>query len=599
MAASDIIETGGIATFDIKVDGNLIPDTLRIFSIHVEKRTNKIPTAKIIVLDGQAETGTFDASSSATFKPGGKVTIEAGYDSTNKLIFSGIITRQTIRIDEMVGSALEVECRDPAVKMIVGRKSLTYSKKKDSDIIESIIGTYSDLTPDVTATTTTWPEQIQYYVTDWDFIMARAEVNGLVVNAINGKISVQKPDANATPVLTVKYGANLISFNADLNAVTQLGSVKASTWDYKNQVVSSGEASNDVPGPGNITSKELSAVVGLADFQLQTTAPLEADDLTQWCKAQLIKSEYSKIQGEAKFQGTSIVEPGTFITLAGLGDRFNGNHYVSGVEHDYADGNWVTEASIGLPSTWFMEEPDVMAQPASGLLPSASGLFNGTVKKMDSDPDSQFRILVDVPLFDANGAGIWARISNFYSTNGAGVFFLPEVGDEVILGFLNEDPRYPIILGSMYSGTKNKPFTGLTPNEKNTTKAIVSKSGIYLQFDDDKKILTITTPSKNVIVMSDDQKSIKITDQNSNSITMDSDGISMQSPNNISLKADKQVTIAGQQGVKVSASAGDVETSGINIKETADSQYSCEGGEMAKMNSGMELTLKSAMIMIN
>lgn len=599
MAASDIIETGGIATFDIKVDGSLIPSTFAVFSITVEKKTNKIPTAKILILDGEADTGTFDASSSATFKPGGKVTIEAGYDSTNQLIFSGIITRQSIRIDEHIGSALEIECRDSAVKMIVGRKSLTYAKKKDSEIIQSIIGTYSDLTADVTSTTTTWPEQIQYYVTDWDFILARAEVNGLVVNAINGKVTVQKPAANATPVLTVKYGGNLISFNADMNAISQLGSVKASTWDYKNQVISSGEASNDVAGPGNITSKELSAVVGLADFQLQTTAPIETADLTEWCKAQLIKSEYSKIQGEAKFQGTSIVEPGTYITLQGLGDRFNGDHYVSGVEHDFSDGNWTTEVSIGLPSTWFIEEPDVMAQPASGLLPCARGLFNGTVKKMYEDPDSQFRILVDVPLFDANGEGIWARISNLYSTNGAGVFFLPEVGDEVILGFLNEDPRYPIILGSMYSGTKNIPFTGLSPNQKNTTKAIVSKSGIYLEFDDDKKVLTIETPSKNIIVMSDDQKTITITDQNNNSVTMASDGITMKSPNNISLQADKQITIQGKQGVKVLAPGGDVETSGINIKETADSQYSCEGGELAKMNSGMELTLKSAMIMIN
>lgn len=599
MAASDNIETGSVATYDIKVDGNLIPDVFGIYAITVEKKTNRIPLAKIVILDGKAETGMFDASSSATFKPGGKVTIEAGYDSDNKLIFSGIITKQTIRIDETIGSALEVECRDLAIKTIIGRKSLTFSKKKDSDIIESILGNYSDLTADVTATTTVWPEQVQYYVTDWDFILARAEVNSLVVNAINGKISVQKPDATPTPVLIVKYGDNLLSFNAEMNAVTQLGAVKASTWDFKNQVISSGEASNDLAGPGNISSKDLAAVIGLADYQLQTTAPVESADLTTWCQAQLIKSEYAKIQGEAKFQGTNLVEPGTYITLQGLGDRFNGNHLVSGVEHDFSNGNWVTEVTIGLPPTWFMDEPDIMAQPASGLLPGARGLFNGTVKKMYEDPDTQFRILVDVPLFDTNGEGIWARLSNFYSTNGAGVFFMPEVGDEVILGFLNEDPRYPIILGSLYSGTKNVPFTGLSADQKNSIKAIVSKSGISVEFDDDKKIFTIATPSKNTIVLSDDAQQISITDQNNNSVVMSSSGIVMKSPYDIKIEADQQVTIQGQQGVKILAPAGDVETSGINIKETADSQYSCEGGEMAQINSGMELTLKSAMIMIN
>ena len=80
---------------------------------------------------------------------------------------------------------------------------------------------------------------------------------------------------------------------------------------------------------------------------------------------------------------------------------------------------------------------------------------------------------------------------------------------------------------------------------------------------------------------------------------MSSDGIVMQSPFNISIQADQTVTIQGKTGVKVLAPGGDVEISGVNIKETADSQYSCEGGEMAKINSGMELALKSAMIMIN
>ncbi|NTE05722.1 type VI secretion system tip protein VgrG [Agrobacterium tumefaciens] len=599
MAATDIITSGGIATYSIKMDGTPIPDIFRVYSFTIDKKINQIATARMVIQDGMADTGTFDASSSETFKPGGKITIEAGYDETTQLIFSGIITGQSIRIDEMVGSALEVECRDAAIKMIVGRKSLTYSQQKDSDIIQQIIGNYSDLTADVSATTTVWPEQVQYYVTDWDFILARAEINGLVVNSINGKVSVQDPAATPTPVLTISYGDNLMAFHADLNAVSQLAAVEASTWDYKNQVISSQQAENRVDGPGNITSKQLAQVIGLENYQLQTTAPLETTDLTGWCKAQLTKSEYSKIQGTAKIQGTSLTEPGTYVTLAGLGDRFNGNHLVSGVMHDFSNGNWVTEVTIGLPPTWFIEEPDVMAQPASGLIPGARGLFNGTVKKMFEDPDTQYRILVNVPLFDANGAGIWARLSNFYSTNGAGAFFMPEVGDEVILGFLNEDPRYPVILGSLYSSTKNIPFTGLSPNEKNTTKAIVSKSGIYLQFDDDKKVFTIDTPGKNTIVLSDDAQKITITDQNKNTVTMSSDGIVMQSPFNISIQADQTVTIQGKTGVKVLAPGGDVEISGINIKETADSQYSCEGGEMAKINSGMELALKSAMIMIN
>lgn len=599
MSTTSEISSGGIPTFSIKINGNAIPETLNVFSVHVEKKVNRIPTAKIVILDGEPNTGKFEASSSSTFLPGSTISIEAGYDSKNELIFKGIITSQSLRIDSLIGSALEVECRDAAVKMIVGRKSLTYANKKDSDIISSIIGNYSGLTSEVTATTTLWPEQVQYYVTDWDYILALAEANGLIVNTINGKISVNAPDKNTSSVLTVTYGDNLLEFNAKLNSTTQLGNVTSNSWDYKNQEVINSKATSNIVGSGNLSTKKLSEVIDLPSFQLQTSAPLENTDLNNWSKAQIVKSEYSKIMGEAKFQGTNLIDPGKYMTFNGLGDRFNGDYLISGVVHDLSDGNWISEVNLGLSPIWFTEEPDVMAPPASGLLPGARGLLNGTVKQIFGDPDSQYRILVDIPLFDTNGSGIWARLSNFYSTSGAGAFFLPEVGDEVILGFLNEDPRFPVILGSMYSSSKIKPFAGVEPNEKNSKKAIVSKSGISVEFDDENKIWTVATPNKNTIIISDKDKQITIKDENQNSIVMSSNGIDMSSPKSINISSQEKVTIKGTMGISIESNGGDVETKGMNIKENADMQYSAQGGQIAQVSAGMELTLKGAMVMIN
>jgi Rhs element Vgr protein len=599
MSTTSEISSGGIPTFSIKINGNAIPETLNVFSVHVEKKVNRIPTAKIVILDGEPNTGKFEASSSSTFLPGSTISIEAGYDSKNELIFKGIITSQSLRIDSLIGSALEVECRDAAVKMIVGRKSLTYANKKDSDIISSIIGNYSGLTSEVTATTTLWPEQVQYYVTDWDYILALAEANGLIVTTINGKISVNAPDKDTSSVLTVTYGDNLLGFNAKLNSTTQLGNVTSNSWDYKNQEVINSIATPNIVGSGNLSTKKLSEVIDLPSFQLQTSAPLENTDLNNWSKAQIVKSEYSKIMGEAKFQGTNLIDPGKYMTFNGLGDRFNGDYLISGVVHDLSDGNWISEVSLGLSPIWFTEEPDVMAPPASGLLPGARGLLNGTVKQIFGDPDSQYRILVDIPLFDTNGSGIWARLSNFYSTSGAGAFFLPEVGDEVILGFLNEDPRFPVILGSMYSSSKIKPFAGVEPNEKNSKKAIVSKSGISVEFDDENKIWTVATPNKNTIIISDKDKQITIKDENQNSIVMSSNGIDMSSPKSINISSQEKVTIKGTMGISIESNGGDVETKGMNIKENADMQYSAQGGQIAQVSAGMELTLKGAMVMIN
>ncbi|MBK8611191.1 MAG: type VI secretion system tip protein VgrG [Chitinophagaceae bacterium] len=598
MSSSKNINIGTLVTFSIKVNGSQIPDEFQIFSLMVEKKVNRISTAHIVILDGSADNGKFDASSSSTFVPGNVISIEAGYDTKNRLLFKGIITQQSVRIGGTTGSSLKVVCKDVAIKTTIGRKSFTYSKKRDSDIISSIIGNYG-IASSVTATTTEWPEQVQYYVSDWDYIVSRAEANGMIVNTINGTLFVQKPDARTASVLTATFGDNLYECNTDLDAVTQLDTIKANSWDYKNQALNSSQASNNLAGPGNLSSKKLSGVVGLADYQLQSTAPLEEADLSNWSKAQMIKTEFSKIRGEVKVAGTNEVEPAHYITLSGLGDRFNGDHFVSGVVHKIDAGDWVTEISIGLSPSWFIEDRDIMSPPAAGLVPGVRGLYNAKVKKIFDDPDSQYRILVDVPLFDENGAGIWARLSNFYATPGAGAFFLPEVGDEIVLGFLNEDPRYPVILGSLYSSPKNKPYQGMEPNEQNQLKAIVSKSGIFIEFDDVDKILTISTPAKNKIVFSDKDKQIYINDENGNSVIMSQGGIDIKSPKDINISADQKINIKGSQGVTIGSPGGDVNVSGINIKENAQTEYSANGSASAKFSAGGELTINGVMVMIN
>lgn len=592
------IASGALITQTIKVAGAAIPDDCQVHAIHIEKAVNRITRATLVLLDGDAAEQNFTLSSSDTFVPGKEITIEAGYDSDDNLLFKGIITRQSLQVDDEIGSSLEIECKDQAVKMTIGRKNANFAKSTDSAAIATIIGGYSGLEADVASTTPTLEQLQQYYTTDWDFMLTRADVNSLLVNCINNKVSVFSPTTTTTSVLTITYGENLYRFNAQLNALNQLAQVKASAWDYKTQALVTATTANDLAGPGNITSKTLSDVAGLSDFELQTSAALESDNLTSWTKGQLLKSELSKITGEVAFQGSEKVEPGVYITIAGMGDRFNGDHFVSQVSHDIQDGNWFSTVQLGLEPNWFAQEPDVMSPSASGLLPGIQGLHNATVKKIYEDPNSEYRILIDLPLFDASDDGLWARLTNFYSTNGAGIFFLPEVGDEVIVGFLNDDPRYPIILGSVYS-SKNKPYTDLDPNEKNSMKAIVSQSKLRVMFDDENKVMTLITPGENQVLLDDKNKQISIKDQNENSIVMSSDGITIKSPKAINIQADQTVSIKGDSGVTAQASGGDVQVKGMNVEATADTQFSAKGNASASVQGGGDLTLKGAMVMIN
>lgn len=599
MGTSSTISDNAIASFIIKINGNTIPDSVGVLSVQVEKKVNRISSAKIVILDGDATSGNFDISSSSTFIPGAEIIIEAGYETTNYIIFQGIITSQSVRVDGVTGSALEVECMDIAVRMTVGRKSSTYTNEKDSEIISSIISAYPGLSSTVTPTINSRTERVQYYVTDWDYILSLAENNGLVVTNINGHVTVTPPDNNKDSILTVTYGDNLIEFDAKLNSINQLGRVNASGWDYKNQTVITTESSSDGMQAGNLSSRQLSELIGLPPFELQTPAPLEDIDLDNWCKAQITKSECSKITGTAKFQGTHLAEPGNYMTFAGLGTRFNGDYLISGVVHSILDGNWTTEVFLGLSPQWLTEKSNVSAPPASGLTPAARGLFNGIVVKVSEDPDSQYRILISIPQFGEFGDGIWARISNFYATQEAGAFFLPEIGDEVIVGFVNEDPRFPIILGSLYSSKNVKPFGSSGSDEDNSLKGIVSRSGIMIAFDDENKIWTVATPNQNTIIISDLDRKITIQDENQNKIVMSANGIDLSSQKNINISAMQNVTLTGRQGVNITSEEGNVITTAINIEDKANMDYNMEAGRNADVKSQLQLTLKGATVNIN
>ena len=214
---------------------------------------------------------------------------------------------------------------------------------------------------------------------------------------------------------------------------------------------------------------------------------------------------------------------------------------------------------------------------------------------MDEDPQGERRIQVDMPLQTDGGQGIWVRNVSPYATNNAGIEFMPEIGDEVVLGFLNGDPSAGIILGSLHSSALPSPNV---PDQDNTIKAIVSNSQIKISFDDVKKVLTLETPGGHVVTMSDDEKSVTVVDSNSNKLELTESGVTLSSPKDISIKATGSVSIEGQTGVTISSPA-DVGVKGANTTVEGNIGVTAKGGATAELSAGGQTTVKGAMVMIN
>ena len=195
------------------------------------------------------------------------------------------------------------------------------------------------------------------------------------------------------------------------------------------------------------------------------------------------------------------------------------------------------------------------------LIPPVSGLQIGTVVQLEGDPEGEDRILVRAPLISEDEPGIWARVNCLDAGKESGAFFRPEIDDEVVLGFLNNDPRHPVVLGMLNSSAKPAPFQA---SDENTEKGFVTKSGLMLLFDDQLEQIVMQTPAGNIITISDDTGEILIEDSNANSIKMNADGIAIESGADLQLMAK-----------------GDVIIEGMNISQSARAQYFAEGASGA------------------
>lgn len=591
MADSPTLNSDGQIELSVTSDGTATPDTIDIISVRTRAETNRIPEAVIVFFDGDVASEEFPVTDGDLFKPGAEIKISAGYgDAEPVSLFEGIVTAIRIRTQDNQ-SRLEVSCRDKSIRMTLGRNSAVFNDQEDSVIIAGLIGNYAGLTSDTDATSIQHPVLVQSRCSDWDFLMTRADANGLVVNAFGGKVSVKAPDPALAAKLTVKYGLDILSFDIEQDARFQYAKFSAESWDPATLAAVTGES--DPYGDqafGNLTPTSLAKTGDDVELMLSTSAPVDASDLTVIAKARATRTGLAALRGSITYQGSSLANPGDTLEVAGLGDRFSGTGLITRIVHTIEEGSWQTEAGLGLSAHMHSDRPDETDAPAAaGIVPSISGLQLGTVTKLDEDPDNMFRIQVSLKMV---GGGepeplIWARYSTPYATNGAGFVALPEIGDEVVVGFLDDNPTYPLILGSLHSSKQAQP---VDPTAENNIKSFITREKMKLEFDEDKKIITVLTPGGNSVVLDDDDGSIKMTDQNGNTVTLDSNGITLDSASDVTIKAGSNVSITA---------TSDVTISGMNITASADSALSATGNASAELSAGGTTKVAGAMVQIN
>jgi Rhs element Vgr protein len=235
------------------------------------------------------------------------------------------------------------------------------------------------------------------------------------------------------------------------------------------------------------------------------------------------------------------------IEIAGVGKRFNGKALVSGIRHRIDQHGWETDVQFGLSAERFAERQGIVDTPAAGLLPSVNGLQIGRVSDFEEDPNKEFRVKVILPGIDIDKdkGAVWARLATPDAGKDRGYFFRPEKGDEVVVGFFNDDPRQAVILGAMYSSKNTPPEAVSQLEEKNPKKGIFTKNGA-------------------TILLDDENEAIQITDKHENSITMNKDGIEIKSAKDLKIAAKGKIEIKGEKDMTIEA-RGKIEIKGSEV----------------------------------
>jgi Rhs element Vgr protein len=366
----------------------------------------------------------------------------------------------------------------------------------------------------------------------------------------DGKISLQKIAVNGESKLTFDWGiTEIYNFEIEVDASHQYSGLEGIAWDLKKQErTQASQAEAFELSQGNLDGGQIAETIGFETYKLSHPVPLDTKELQVWADARMARSRMSMIRGRVAVPGFADIKPLDVIEVKGIGERFNGKTFVTGIRHQVNESDWQTDIQFGLSPDWFCRQENIEDAPAAGLLPGVSGLQLGIVDVFEKDPEKEYRVKVILPAIDEENGAVWARLLSPDAGKDRGYFFRPEPGDEVVVGFFNNDPRQPVILGAMY-GSKNTPPEEVSElTEENIKKAIVTKKGTKIGFvDNEKASVFIETPESNKIVFDDDTEMIQVTDQHGNSITMDKNGIEINSEKDVKINASGNVEIKGEK----------------------------------------------------
>ncbi|MEU0885663.1 VgrG-related protein [Lentzea sp. NPDC005914] len=469
----------------LTVDGSPLRTELygRLTMVHVEESV-QLPDSFEVRFDDPH----FELFDEDRFRFGTRMEIAFRAEGDPVVVTSGEVTAIVVEPGISGRHELVLTGLDLTHRLARGPKSRTFTNMTDGDIARRVSAEYG-LEPDIDATSDVREHTMQHGETDYAFLRRLASRIGfdfwITEQTFHFK---EKPSGRGQPP-KLTWGENLREFDVRFSSAEACDEVVVTAWDPVDKRAITGRATTPEHGTDAPAAAEMASAARQSFGQVTRTAgqfpaasQAEADAQAQ---ALLLKASGGLVVLRGEAAGNPLLGAGNEVTLDRVGRRLAGKYRLTSVEHRYgSDTPYVTRFVCG-------------GKDADGLIDLLGGgganrsqenrswgsLVVGLVTNND-DRDGQGRVKVKFPTL-SDDESTWARVAAPGAGAERGIQWLPEVGDEVLVGFENDDKARPLVLGGLWGRKDKPPEASSTQNGKVNQRVLASRKNHRLVFTDD------------------------------------------------------------------------------------------------------------------
>lgn len=531
----------------------------------------------------------FELIDSTTFRVGDEVQISAKAEGENQkipLIMGEITAIEPEFLQDSI-SCFTIRGYDKSHRLHRGRYARTFLKQSDKQIAQKIASECSLRFKSAPGTLPTHEYILQDNQTNMEFLQDRACRIGYYVYVDDGTLYFVKEPENGLEV-NLQWGLNLIDFQARLTTSEQVSEVAARGWDPATKKAIVGKKSALSRDVVKVTGKDgkatAQAAFGKSEECVVDYAIRTVDEANLQAQSALDTRGHAFFTAEGTCRGNPNIRAGAKVKIEGIGRRFSGTYRVSHSVHRYDNSGYTTLFEISGNHANTLGQ--LLTSNGSPRGSSGRGVVVGQVTNLD-DPDGLARIKVKYPtLWDTSHGAVecesnWARLVTPMAGAERGIEFIPEVDDEVLVAFENNDVNHPYILGALWN-TKDKPPLATKEAVKSgkvNKRVIKSRSGHTITIDDTDGAEKISIIDK--------------TEKNSVEIDSKNNAISINSAADITIEGKANLTIKGKT-VSIEATQGgnmDLKANNLNVQATA--KATLKGNSGVDVDGGPSLNIKS------